>query len=201
MYVSVSQNKTHKLDSTQLNKTENQHNIWEAASLSSCSASTSVLRCTKNYARQAPGMSNTKPKQWILKPPNARPVLPSWHTLRRLRSPPRTIRAAISPQRLANQIKTTSFRGVQTSSPRPLPLKPLRKLEELTPPPFTTPINQSPDDSHIYGNEWAVFVLFRYFRVATNFEPAWGGRLRLSSVKTNFIHVQVWNNYMPLEEK
>jgi hypothetical protein len=46
----------------------------------------------------------------------------------------------------------------------------------MTPPPFTTPINQSPDDSHVYGKEWEVSVLFRYLRVATNFEPARGLR-------------------------
>jgi len=35
-------------------------------------------------------------------------------------------------------------------SPRPQLLEPPRKLQELMPPPFTTPINQSPDDSHIW---------------------------------------------------
>jgi len=34
MYIKVSQNKTYKLDSTQLNKTENKHNVWEALFLS-----------------------------------------------------------------------------------------------------------------------------------------------------------------------
>jgi len=29
----------------------------------------------------------------------------------------------------------------------------------------------------IYGKEWEVSVLFRYFRILMNFEPAWGGPL------------------------
>jgi len=57
------------------------------------------------------------------------------------------------------------------------------------PPPFTTPNNQSPADSHIYGKEREVFLLFRYFRVATNFEPAWGGRLTgQPSPYSDFLH-------------
>jgi hypothetical protein len=122
-------------------------------------------------------MSNTKLKRGILKPPNAKPVLPSRHTLGRLRSPYEESWQQSLPSSWPTKLRTTSFRGIQTSSPRPQPLKPPRKLEELTPPPLTTPINQLPDDSHIYGKEWEVSVLFRYFRVATNFEPASGGRL------------------------
>jgi len=64
--------------------------------------------------------------------------------------PPRWIQAAVLPQRPVNQIKTTTSSGVQTWSPRPQLLEPPRELQELTPPPFTTPINQSPDDSHIW---------------------------------------------------
>jgi len=40
-----------------------------------------------------------------------------------------------------------------------------------------TPNNQSPYNSHIYGREWEVSVLFRYFCTATDYDPAWGGRL------------------------
>jgi hypothetical protein len=34
----------------------------------------------------------------------------------------------------------------------------------------------------IYGKERKVFVLFRYFRVATTFEPASGGRLNCNNM-------------------
>ena len=44
----------------------------------------------------------------------------------------------------------TISRGVQASSPRPQLLEPPRELQALAPPPFTTPINQSPNDSHIW---------------------------------------------------
>jgi hypothetical protein len=72
--------------------------------------------------------------------------------------------AAIIPQLPVNQTKTTTSSAVQTSIHRPQPLELPRKLEELTPPPFTNPLTNRQTIA-IYGKEWEVSVLFRYFRV------------------------------------
>jgi len=87
---------------------------------------TSALQCILSYARQAPGMPNSKTK-WNFKHPTPDQFylvdIPSGVCVA-----PRRIQAAILPQRPVNQIKTTTSRGVQTTSLRPQLLEPPREL-------------------------------------------------------------------------
>jgi len=72
-----------------------------------------------------------------LKSPNAKPVLPSQHTLGVCVAPQR-IQAAISPAAGEPNKDDFSKRSSNWEHQTPVPNLP-RKLGELTPPPFTTP--------------------------------------------------------------
>jgi hypothetical protein len=127
----------------------------------------------------------------------ARPILPAWHTLGRLCSPTKNPGSNHSPA--AGQPNQDDYikRSPNFECPRPQPLELPRKLEELTPPPppFPIPINQSPDDSHIWkgvGGVRPVPVLPR----TMNFEPAWGWvehimKLGLSSMSAALIQINL----------
>jgi hypothetical protein len=108
-------------------------------------------------------MPHTKPNTGNLKSPKSKPVLP--HIPLGVWVAP-TKNSGSDLSSAAGPPNSDDFQGVQTSSVTdPNPLKLPNKVEELTPPPFTSPNNQSPDDSHIrkrggrYKSQLGIFCL------------------------------------------
>jgi hypothetical protein len=94
-----------------------------------------------------------------LKSPNAKPVSSSRHNMGVCIALTKNPGSKLSPA-AGQPNEDDSWREVQTASTRIYPLKPPKKLGELTPPPFTTPKINNRQPIAVYEKERKVSVLF-----------------------------------------
>jgi len=107
---------------------------------------------------------------------DARLILPCWHTLGCLRSP--TTNPGSNPSPAAGQPNLYDYfpRSPSFESQTPA-LGATKRTPSSDAPQLSLPLLTNHQMIAIYGKEWEVSVLFRYFRILMNFEPAWGGQL------------------------